>query len=201
MEELSRALMAIVGDKSIAAREAVVKSLNSMAFNLPHQIEDDVKTAFFEALKPSFEYFDVIETDLGAFKDKKDKGAPLRTAAFQFLQTCINFKHAHDFYEGIIQVCMGNMAKETEADIKMIRAQILLRLAKIAPNKIIPYVIQVKNAMVDIMKIYVGAKPIPDNAIDLVRHCCEVLHTVDVAMVIKNPDYNNFLEKLKAQDQ
>lgn len=33
-------------------------------------------------MESSFSYFDVVETDLGAFKDKRDKGAPLRTSSF-----------------------------------------------------------------------------------------------------------------------
>jgi len=34
--------------------------------------------------------------------------------------------------------------------------------------------------MVEIMKVYAGPKAIPDTAMELVRICCQVLHTVDI---------------------
>lgn len=77
-----RALLDILTDKSVRVKESVVKSLNSIAYNTPSLIEEEIKSNMFEHLKPAFGYFDVVETDLGAFKDKRDKGAPLRTAAF-----------------------------------------------------------------------------------------------------------------------
>lgn len=40
-------------------------------------------------MQASLDYYDVHETDLGAFKDTRDKGAPLRSAAYLFLQNML----------------------------------------------------------------------------------------------------------------
>lgn len=77
-----KALIGILNDKCVKVKESIIKSLNSIAYNTPAIIDEEIKVSMFEDLKSSFSHFDIVETDLGAFKDKKDKGAPLRTAAF-----------------------------------------------------------------------------------------------------------------------
>ncbi|EGR34114.1 hypothetical protein IMG5_023380 [Ichthyophthirius multifiliis] len=198
IKELTFELLENIQDSNFRTRAAILKSLNVIAYNIPQAILPHVsKQEFFLPLQKSLKLFQVKEIDFGPFKQKNDEAEPVRNAAFSLVDTAIDHLHyrgVENFEREIIQEALDQFACESSEDIKILRFQIIKKLALKVPLKVTPFLDNISEVFLNVLKPY-ASKSDGDRAADMIRIGLKTVVTLkNIAEDENNQKYIQFWE-------
>lgn len=176
LSELIRSLIEKISDEDLNVRAAVFKSINNAAYNIPKTLIETRKITnelFFSPMITSLRVNKALikEVELGAFKLKIDEGFKVRNQAFSLLDTALDtlhYKGVEKFENEVIEEVLLGLEEEPSEDIKILRLQILNKLANKLPVKIVPNLVIVSDKLEKVLAPY-EKKQEGDRAKDTIR--------------------------------